>query len=203
MSYSNFRRTLLATIVLGLLGTAPALAQNQWFSLSYGVALPSGPTQDFTDNTSWRNIGADYSWFTSRHIAVGFSAAWNVFVEREADVTTSLSGSDITGTQIRYVNAFPLLVTGRYFLKGRNSGDFDLWLGAGAGAMISENRVDVGIFTVDESPWHLSVAPEAGVVYPVNDVMALFAQGKYTFGFKTDDIEHRYFNINLGFAWRN
>ena len=203
MTTSGMKRALLGALLLAIVGAVPAAAQNQWFSLAYGVSLPSDGTKDFTDNTSWRNLSADYSWFTTRNIAIGFNAAWSVFVERVPDETASLEGVDVTGTQVRYVNAFPLLVTGRYFLNGRNSGGIDLWAGAGAGAMISENRVDVGIFSVTESKWHFSVVPEAGIAYPLTTDMALFGQAKYAIGLKTGDIEHKYFNFNVGFAWRN
>ena len=163
------------------------------------AAVPSN-----TNQTSWRNVGIDYSRFIKRNLAVGLNASWTVFVERIPDVTTSLSGVDINGTQVRYVNAFPLLATGRYFLKGRSSRDkLDAWVGAGAGALISENRVDVGTFAVKETKWHLAVAPEVGFAYSLRGDMSLLGQVRYTYGFKTADIEPQFFNFNIGLAWRN
>ncbi len=204
MTISRFSRIAVGSVVFALLAVAPSAAQDHWFSITYGVSTPSGPTKDFIDQTSWRNVGVDYSNFIKRNLAVGFNASWSVFVDRVEDVTTSLSGVDINGTQVRYVNAFPLLATGRYFLKGRSSRDkFDAWVGAGAGAMISENRVDVGTFAVKETKWHLAVAPEAGFAYSLRRDMSLLGQVRYTHAFKTGDIEHRYFNFNVGLAWRN
>lgn len=204
MTFSRIRNMVVGSVVFALLTVTGASAQDNWFSISYGASTPTGSTSDFTSGTSWRNIGVDYSTFVKRHIAAGFSASWSVFSDRVEDVTSSFEGVDITGTQIRYVNAFPLLLTGRYFLNGRSSNSkLDGWAGAGVGTMISENRVEVGTLAVEETKWHLAIAPEVGVAYSLHRDMSLFGQVKYTYGFKTSNIEHSFLNFNVGLAWRN
>ena len=74
---------------------------------------------------------------------------------------------------------------------------------AGVGALIGENRLDVGTFGFKETNWHLAIAPEAGVSYALNRDFAIFGQGRYTYGFKTRDVSPAFFNFNVGLAWRN
>jgi hypothetical protein len=204
MTISRIRNAVVGGLVLALLSVSPTAAQDNWLAFTYGASTPMGPTKDFAPGTSWRNIGVEYSSFIKRHVAVGFTASWSVFSARVEDVTSSFGGVDITGTQARYVNAFPLLLTGKYFLGGRSSRNkVDGWIGAGAGAMVSENRVEVGTFAVKDTKWHLAIAPEAGIVYSLHRDMALFGQVRYNYAFKTSDIEHQFMNFNVGLAWRN
>ena len=204
MTLSRISKVAGGALLLGVMAVAPAQAQDQWLAVSWGGATPSGDTKSFAEGTSFRNVGIEYVNFIKPNIGVGFNASWSVFSNRVADVTTSLSGVDLHGTQIRYVNAFPLLVTGRYSLsRATRRNSVGAWVGAGVGALIGENRVDLGLFTAKETNWHLAVAPEVGVSYALSRDFALFGQGRYTYGFKTNDVSPRFFNFNVGLAWRN
>ena len=200
MTTSGMKRALLGALLLAIVGAVPAAAQNQWFSLAYGVSLPSDGTKDFTDNTSWRNLSADYSWFTTRNIAIGFNAAWSVFVERVPDETASLEGVDVTGTQVRYVNAFPMLLTVHRYLG--QPGGIRPYLGAGVGTYFVEERLEIGVVALTADAWHFGLAPEAGLIVPVGWRARALLQAKYNWALKANEIEHTYWTFNIGFAFQ-
>ncbi len=204
MTTHKITQIAAAALVGFVLTVAPVQAQENWMGVSWGAAFPLSDTKDFAQGTSFRNVAFDYSRFIERHIAVGFTAAWSVFSERYDGVTTSFEGIDLHGTQVRYVNAFPLLITGRYFVIGRESRDKpNFWIGGGAGTVIGANRVDFGQFSFKETNWHLAIAPEAGVSFAFRRDLAMFGQARYTHAFKTNGIQHQFWNFNVGLAWRN
>lgn len=204
MTLSRFSKVAAGALLFGVLSVAPSQAQDQWLAVSWGGATPSGDTKDFAAGTSWRNVGIEYVRFIQPKLGIGFNASWSVFSNRVADVTTEFPGLTVNGTHIRYVNAFPLLVTGRYSLaRATRRNSIGAWVGAGVGALIGENRLDVGTFIAKETNWHLAIAPEAGVSYALNRDFAIFGQGRYTYGFKTRDVSPAFFNFNVGLAWRN
>jgi outer membrane protein len=84
-------------------------------SVHYSFGLPTGDLKDFTDNTSFRGIVFDAKKLQSEQFSIGFSLGWQVFKDR-LEGTFSEEGRDITGTQVRYVNTLPIMVTGHYHL---------------------------------------------------------------------------------------
>ena len=103
------KRALLA-IPLALLISNGAQAQEWYWGLSYGVASNTSDTKDFIDDTSWRNWGLDILARVKPNTAVGVYFGWNVFNDVTQEVST-LNNAQIGGTQYRYINSFPMLVT--------------------------------------------------------------------------------------------
>lgn len=208
MTLKEISKVAAGTLLLGVLAAAPSQAQEHWLGMTWGASTPSGDTKDFASGTSWRNFGVEYANFFKPNASWGIVAAWSVFADRVEDVTTSFEGLDVNGTHVRYVNAFPIMATGRYYLAGggrgrARTGSPGFWVGAGAGALIAENRLDVGTITAKETNWHLAIAPEAGVSYAMSRDFQLFGQARYTYGFKTGEMAPSFFNFNVGIAWRN
>ena len=204
MTLQRIRRAAAGFVLLVAVGASPVEAQqDQWFGITYGAALSSGDTGDFIDRTSWRNFAFEWAYFTRPELAWGFTAAWTVFDQRLDDATASFEGVDIHGTQWRYVNAFPLLVTARYFVTGREfDNDFDIFIGAGAGTIYAENRVEVGTFAVTDNNWHFALAPEAGLTYPIRRDFVGYLQARYNYGFSSGGTDQQFWNFNVGLAWR-
>ena len=163
-------RALLA-IPLALLLSSGAQAQ-QWFgAISYGMSTPVSDTKDFTRGTSWRNFGVDLVAIVNPNTTVGVSFAWNVFNEVTGTVS-SVSGIEISGTQFRYINSLPILVTFReYFRTPAGARPF---IGVGVGPHLVKQRVDVGVWTITENTWHFVVAPEVGLVSSVGLAVSWF-----------------------------
>ncbi len=192
------KRALLA-IPLALLISNGAQAQEWYWGLSYGVSSTTSDTRDFIDDTSWRNWGLDILARVKPNTAVGVYFGWNIFNDITTEVS-SLDNADIGGTQFRYINSFPMLVTVRQF-TGDPSG-FRFFFGGGIGAQYDKNRVDVGQWRIEDNQWHFAVAPEIGIVMPINPDTRWFVNAKYDYAVKASDRTRSYFQLNIGVAWQ-
>jgi len=192
------KRALLA-IPLALLISNGAQAQEWYWGLSYGVASTTSDTKDFIDDTSWRNWGLDILARVKPNTAVGVYFGWNIFNDITTDVT-SLDNVDVGGTQFRYINSFPMLVTVRQFTG--SPGAFRFYYGGGVGAQYDKNRVDVGQWRIEDNQWHFAVAPEIGVLLPAGPDAKWFVNFKYDYAFKAADRTRSYFQLNIGVAWQ-
>ncbi len=170
-------------------------------SINYSFGLPTADLKDFTDNTSFRGIIFEAKNFRSEQLSIGFSLGWQVFKDR-LEGTFSQEGQDITGTQVRYVNTLPIMVTGHYHLG--DPGGVRPYVGAGVGTVHSLQRTDVGLFTVSNNNWHFGFYPEVGVFIPVSFDMGINLAAKYNYAIGTSDsFDYSYLALSLGFTWLN
>ena len=199
---------MLVAVVACLLCGLPRSGEAQsrwWLDVTYGASLPAGDTKAFADNLSWRNIAIDVRRLLGDRFAVGVSAGWSVFtVTHDSTVTVALEGAAITGTPTTYVNAFPLLATGHYYLGKRPIGSYTgvtAFVGLGVGAYVIENRFDIRQAAFAETNWHLGVAPEVGLAYKMGTAAAILVSVRYNHAFEAGDFTHRFWNFNVGLAW--
>jgi outer membrane protein len=191
-------KALLVIPIALLLFSNGAQAQGWFWGMSYGMAVPTADTKDFTEGTSWRNFGIDILYEVGPNTAVGAYFGWNVFDEITAEVALR-DNVDVFGTQFRYVNAFPMLATIRQFFG--DSGSIRPFVGAGVGAQYNKNRVDIGQWRIEDNTWHLAAAPEVGVVLPLGNA-SWFFNAKYNYAFKASDRTQSHFALNIGVAWQ-
>lgn len=170
-------------------------------SVHYSVGIPTGDLKDFTDNISARGAIFEARSFQSDQFSIGFSIGWQVFKDR-LEGTFSREGQDVTGTQVRYVNTLPIMVTGHYYLG--DPGSVRPYLGAGLGTLRSLQRTDVGLFTVNNNNWHFGFYPEVGVFIPVSFDMGINVAAKYNYGLgASDSFDYSYLALSVGFTWLN
>ncbi len=191
-------RALLA-IPIALLLSDGAQAQDWYWGLSYGVATPTSDTKDFTEGTSWRNWGIDVLAVVRPNTSVGVSFGLNAFNDVTTEVS-SIDGVEIQGTQFRYINSFPMMVTIREYLG--MPGDIRPFLGFGVGTQLVKQRVDVGQWRISDNTWHVALAPEVGVVLPFGSEAKWFVSGKYNYAARASDRQYSYFGFNIGVAWQ-
>lgn len=191
------KRALFA-IPLALLLSNGVQAQEWYAAMSYGMAAPISDTKAFTEGTSWRNFGFDVLARVKENRTIGLSLGWNVFDEVTTEVS-SLEGIDIAGTQYRYINSFPMLVSIRQYMG--TSGGARPFVGLGVGTQYVKMRVDVGQWRISDDTWHLAFAPEIGVLVPTGN-MGLFLVAKYNYAVKASDRTHSNFGVNIGVAWQ-
>ncbi len=191
-----------------LLLAATCIAQNtqaqEWdwaTSMHYSFGIPTADLKDFTDNTSARGIIFEARNFRNDQFSIGFSLGWQVFKDRLED-TFSEEGRDVTGTQVRYVNTLPIMVTGHYYLG--DPGGVRPYLGAGVGTVHSLQRVDVGLFSIQNNNWHFGFYPEVGVYIPVSFDMGINLAAKYNYALGTSEsIDYSYLALSVGFTLLN
>lgn len=178
-----------------------AFAQGM-FGISYDIGVPVGGTTDYISQTSFRGFSMEGRGFITDNLSYGGSFSWAVFYEEvgpdqfeEEDGTRT-----VYGKQYRYINSFPLMATMHYYF-----GEWDatrLYAGGGIGANIINQRTDVGIFVVKDEKWRFGLAPEVGVLIPVNFNSSLKLSAKYQYAVKAGDSDAvSYISFNIGFAF--
>jgi outer membrane protein W len=203
------KRTITTTTVAALClianaaGIDPAHAAGRYGAVTRQIGIPSGDTTDFNGETSFRGIGLDFRKVVQRDVTTGLMLGWNVFYERQYG-TQVADNVTVTGTQDRYINAFPIMVgVHRYFGEKRTTRPY---VGINAGGFIVKQRLEVGVFSVDDTSWDWGIAPEVGLVIPRGRAAAFFVNARYNWSFThqnlaDEDSDLTYWGINVGFAW--
>lgn len=186
---------------LFMLSITALSAQNYYFNMNYSTAAPMGETGDYISKYSWRGINIEGQWMVKTNVSAGYNFGWNVFTE---EITGEFTNGTKTlyGTQLRYLNAFPLTAEARYHFGEINTGTLTPYIGAGLGTIFTETRTEMGIFLTDTDSWQFALVPAAGVLIPVGYSSMINVGVKYNYAFETDDMmANSFLNVNLGFVW--
>ncbi|MCK5087887.1 MAG: hypothetical protein KAQ90_10220 [Melioribacteraceae bacterium] len=185
-------------------------AQDFLGILSYNTALPMGNTSEFISEYSWKGFSFEGRTFTNRAWAFGGIFGWNVFNEMSTDlahIDRENSASDVKGTQVRYINSFPIMASGHYYF-GRRRSALRLFFGVGVGVYYITQRFEIGVFGLESNNWHFGLAPEAGFLFSLGRTTALSLSAKYNYAFDAGnnvfgepDNAQSYLGINIGLAF--
>jgi hypothetical protein len=197
-------------LIIALLFTSITIsAQSFLGSLSYSTALGMGNTGDFIGDLSYKGFQFEGRTFTSRNWTFGGTFGWNVFDAQSSDLIHVENGddvSDIQGTQVRYINSFPIMANGHYYFFKRKS-PVRPFLGINVGLYYITQRFQLGIYQMEENNWHFGFAPEAGVLIPVGSI-AIMANAKYNYALSAGkplgggtDNSHSYMSFNIGLVF--
>jgi len=198
------KKSIIALFILMGLWSG-ANAQDNITTITYQPSVPLGDLQNYIAKTSWIGWGLEGRHFRSpsSNITLGFSFAWHVFDDR-LYTTSKINSGAVTGTQRRYVNSLPFLLTADYYLNRNNA--IKPFIGVGAGAYYIVQRVDIGVWTNEKSNWHFGVEGELGLQIPLGDVDAIvaaryhhaFASGESISG---EEIDFAYLTAVIGLAY--
>ena len=191
-------------LVLLMFGTGYSQKEQWYGAFTYSVSIPTGDTKSFVEEISWRGIGLDYRYMIDRTYSVGLNFGWNVFYERAENKTTQTENGAVTGTSDRTINAFPIMANIHYYFGERKS--IRPYVGLNAGGFFMNQRFEIGVFAWERDSWEWGIAPEAGVVIPVERDFGIILNGKYNYALTGEDvfettINHTYWQINAGFVW--
>jgi opacity protein-like surface antigen len=188
------RRYILALIVIGF-SLQYAAAQGR-FGITYNTALPLGETADLVGKYSFRGFGLEGRWEVGNKLDIGFNASWNVFYE-SASGSFSEGSSTLTGTQYRYLNAYPIMFTA---YKGfGNSETFFPYVGMGVGTIKADSQKEMGLWYQESNNWHFGIAPEIGAIISPLNSFDFIVSIRYNYGVKVKDSPAvSYLGINLG-----
>jgi outer membrane protein W len=196
---------LLAALVIGIAGTAMA-QHNALSGITWNIGLPTGNMSNFLSKTSFGGFGFEMHNFLSDDFALGGSVSWNYWSEMTGE-TIALQQGALSGTQIRYVNSIPLLLNATFYLGGRRD-DLRPFLGLNAGAYYILQRLDMGVYSLDNDQWHFGLAPEFGFLYKTASDTYITASGRYNYAFAAGtkingDAKNSvaYWGINIGLAY--
>ena len=176
-----------------------AYAQGE-FVINYNTSIALGETNNFISKYSFRGFSMEGRWEVADEIYVGVSGAWTVFYESEKG--TFVNGTRTTSTtQYRYINAYPLLVSGyKYFTL--SSKGLSFYTGLGIGPYYVETKKDYSIWTETYNGWQFGFAPEIGFAIPGPLDADILLSIKYNYAFKTSSVpEFSSLGINIGFIY--
>jgi opacity protein-like surface antigen len=199
----------MAVIVLGLIVSMPSVANESMTFLTWSISFPNGNTKDFSqDSSSFRGVTAEFRYFVGPQFSIGIYGAWHVFngsSEEMIAIDQEDFKGDVSGTQFRYINAWPVMVNAHFYTG--NPGGTRLFIGAGAGLIGIEERVDIGVVAFQGTKWHFGVAPEIGASIPIDYNLSLIVSGKYHYAFSSGDrlsaesATHSYISLNIGLSF--
>jgi hypothetical protein len=193
-----------AVYFLAIFGSG--LAQDWSSTVSYQISFPSGDTKQFTGETSFRGVGLDFRKEIAPATSIGLFFGWNVFYERTGEtieIQTKHPGA-VTGTQDRFLNAFPIMLSiQRFFGK---AGGLQPYAALNAGGFIMMQELGIGISLFENNEWQWGGAPELGLMVPVDRNTAIIISGKYNYAFSGEsavgtDVNHSYWALGIGFSW--
>jgi outer membrane protein W len=198
---------ILKTLVFAVLSTAAtAMAQEQMTTLTWNMGLPSGRMADIMGKTSYSGFGLSFERFLNEEFTVGGGFSWNYWSELTDQIIQIPHGA-VSGTQIRYINSFPMFLNAHYYLNKRGE-DFRPFVGLNVGAYYIEQRLEIGVYAFNDHTWHFGLAPEAGFLYRTSDETFLTAAARYNSALSsgttvlgTGTNELAYWGINVGMVW--
>ncbi|HEX3158843.1 MAG TPA: hypothetical protein VHQ45_10030 [Gemmatimonadaceae bacterium] len=182
-----------------------AAAQQYLGSLTYNLGIPTGDTQDFTDNESWLGFTFEGQWLVRPNVSAGLLLGWNEFYHR-TDTTLPLENGAISGGQYRHLNIFPMLVGGKYYINGGASIGTTIapYVGVSAGTYYVRQLFDIGTVEFTDTGWLFGVAPELGILVPVRAGSVAVLNARYNLPFSSGSFlgdesqSFQYWTISVG-----
>jgi hypothetical protein len=178
-------------------------SQGYMTNLTYNVSLPMGDTKDYISETSFRGFSAEWRSFITKNTSWGIFGGWQVLYERTTD-RISLPQTDISGTQDRTINTFPLMLTGHFYIG--KSGEFQLTAGMGLGTQYVSQRFAIGLYAFEEDNWRAAVMPDVGVIIPLTEESGISLNARYHWTAKgksitREDTSLTYLTVAVGVAY--
>lgn len=192
------------TLIIIFMLSVNVFAQQGYGGISWSIGLPEEDLKDYIDETSYRGFGIDFRSFVTKSISIGGYTGWNIMDQR-VDGTIEFDNGAVTGTQIRYVNSFPIMLTGHIHIGGPRSA-IRPYFGIGVGTYYVIQRLEIGINAFEKNDWHFGLAPEVGFLFPT-DYVSVLTSLKYNQAFKSgepitkDNKAFSYWTINIGFLF--
>ena len=206
-------RKAITIAVAGLLvgGAAPAAAQNWFYGAAYQTSLAVGDTKDFASDFSFRNFAVEARGPISPNISGGLYLAWNVLHTQTDELISfptgdSLPDVDVSGVQLRTINAFPIMAQFDYYFNQQPNrsanGRIIPSIGLGIGTFYDEGRLDIGTVRFTDNGWRFGLAPNVQLSYGLSRTSVMFFNARYNWGTSRNDRTLSYFTFGLGFAGR-
>jgi hypothetical protein len=202
------RRLLLCIFFIGIFffslsNQAPA---QEWYgAVSYQISQPRTDTERFVNNPSYLGWGLDFRKMVKDDISLGGMFAWNIFDEETSDPIKLANGGTATGLQQRTLNAFPIMFNASYYFGQR--GGIRPYLGMNLGGFVFIETFSIGIWEIEETRWDWGMAPELGLIIPMNREFSLMFATRYHYAFTGEsvvgsDINNAYVSFNIGLAFQ-
>ena len=188
-------------IIVLFLALAPIYLMAQGiYSMTYDMSYAVGSTGDYMGKASFRGATLiDARNFVSDDVSIGGSFSWHTFYEAENGIFED-GNTTLTGQQYRYINSFPIMLTGHYYFGDGSTTTY--YVGTGIGTVSYEERTEMGLFYSGNAKWHFGIAPQIGILIPMSATVDFHVSLKYNQTFKAGDYNaNQYLTLSVGFAW--
>ncbi len=196
-------KKIIAIAVFGLMVFSQNAYSQQpgYISFQYAISVGTGDLGDFIPATSFRGAVFEYRGAVTDRILLGVDFAWNTFYERQDSDSYTRGTQTVTGTQYRYQNELPILVSADYFFNVENA--FRPYAGLGIGTMYTERATDMGIWRLLQNPWHFALKPEVGFLYELSYSTSVKVAAKYYWGTKSGELDaaQSFISLSAGLAF--
>lgn len=182
----------------------PEADKMPWMTIiTYNMGVPLNATTAFGGSFSPMGVGVDVHYMFTPSWSLAASAAWQVLWNSTDEVTENAEGNvAVQGNQYRYINSFPMLVSGNAFLSDVLPAQIVPFAGFGLGAYYMDRRVDIGVSRIDLSTWHFGIAPHAGIILTLSENIRPTVLARFHYAFSSQGTgDQPYLNINLGLSW--
>jgi len=202
------RRALMGLILAAMLLPNVASAQDGVEGITYNYSFPAVDLDKYVGKDSWYGVTLDLRRPLPQrpHLLVGLSSGWYVFYDN-ANRTIDFGQGAVSGQQYRNFNIVPILA-GATLMLG-DSKVTHLFVGFNGGGYYARQQLDIGLYSFEESNWHWGVAPEAGIVVPMQyGHSAAYVNVRYHLLYKAggylgdQSMELGFLTLGVGGAWR-
>ena len=197
-------------IIIAVFISTASFAQRSYWAFNYEMSFAAGEQADYVGDPSFRGWGIDGRGFLTQNMSVGGSFSWEVFDQiyrnlppYELNVKDEVNAS-ISGVQYRFINTLPIMVNAHYYLG--KDGALRPYAGLSIGTAYTEQRTDIGLYSIYAKGWGFAVQPEIGVVIPFGLTgTGLNVAGKFRYTTKGGDttIPISFFTLAIGMAFVN
>jgi outer membrane protein W len=195
------------SIIISLFISVQVFAQDDHFGMSWDITVPLGETSDYISETSFLGFTMQWRKFVTPNVSLGASFSWNVLDSRSFEtqefnfkpdgVDRQIAGA-LSGEQFRYLNSFPMVVEAAYYLGDPYESKVRPYGGLGVGVTPIQKRTEIGLVAITDTNWHFTLAPEIGILIPLDQV-DLFAAANYNYAFKANNsIDYSFITFNIG-----
>ena len=186
---------------LGLaLALAGDVAAQSFARMMYSTGSPFGEMKDYISEASWLGFQFESGRFTRENLSFGVSLGWQVFHEKTDEPVQIADAAAAQGTQMRYINAFPLMA--QIQLHRANPRGGDLYIGINGGTYYIEKRTDVSVLSLIDDNWHLGFAPQAGIIFPLGYGRGYgIIDARYNYALEADGAAYNWWTFSIGVAY--
>lgn len=195
-----------AAVVIFMLPAGTNAQSGNEFFLSYNFGVPMGNTRDYVSTVSYIGAELNYKFFVKKNVSLSLTAGWNLFYKETSDMI-SLPNADVSGRQNRYINTVPLLAGVQYYF-GKDNDNMRPYVGANAGALYTDRRMQIGVYDASQNKWSFLMQPEIGLMMSLDRYSDLMFGITYNYAtpYTSDvtgkDVSESWIGFKLGYGWK-
>lgn len=190
---------IIATVLL--LATAKvANAQESFFTINWGIGVPTGDLERMIEKASPSGLTLGGRKFINDIFSVGGYLGWQQYYDKDFGLHAVSPGVDVYGRKITQIDTYPVMAS--LHVYGGDNGSPRPYIGINTGVTFLSQYEQYGIYEISENSTHFTLAPELGIYLPMGlGGGGLNLSARYDHAFKSSNDYHvQSFIFNIGIA---